>query len=123
MRGKSNDTARRSGRSKRRSRSAVAITAEEARRVARADLERIDATTDDDIARQIAADPDTAPVMSDEEWEQVVAASKQPPREQIAFKVDRDVLEFFKSDGAGYQTRMHAVLRAHMRNVLAKRRK
>jgi putative transcriptional regulator len=40
---------------------------EEARRSAeQTDWTRIDATTDEDIARQIAEDPDTAPDMSDE---------------------------------------------------------
>jgi len=30
----------------------------------------------------------------------------------IALRVDHDVLEWFKSQGPGYQTRMNAVLRA-----------
>ena len=32
----------------------------------------------------------------------------------ISLRVDPDVLAFFKSQGAGYQTRMNAVLRAWM---------
>lgn len=36
-----------------------------------------------------------------------------PPRKtQIALRVDDDVLECFKAQGTGYQTRMNAVLRA-----------
>ena len=31
--------------------------------------------------------------------------------------VDRDVLDFFKRQGKGYQTRMNAVLRAYMEAV------
>jgi len=35
-----------------------------------------------------------------------------PPRKkQIALRVDEDVLEWFKAQGEGYQTRMNAVLR------------
>ena len=35
-----------------------------------------------------------------------------PPKTSIALRVDSDVLEWFKSKGPGYQTRMNAVLRA-----------
>jgi uncharacterized protein (DUF4415 family) len=35
-----------------------------------------------------------------------------PPKTSIALRVDNDVLEWFKSQGPGYQTRMNAVLRA-----------
>lgn len=35
-----------------------------------------------------------------------------PPKASIALRVDTDVLEWFKSQGPGYQTRMNAVLRA-----------
>jgi uncharacterized protein (DUF4415 family) len=35
-----------------------------------------------------------------------------PPKASIALRVDADVLEWFRSQGPGYQTRMNAVLRA-----------
>jgi uncharacterized protein (DUF4415 family) len=35
-----------------------------------------------------------------------------PPKTSIALRVDNDVLEWFKAQGPGYQTRMNAVLRA-----------
>ena len=38
------------------------------------------------------------------------------PKQAISLLVDRDVLEFFKSGGKGYQTRMNAVLRAYMKS-------
>ena len=38
------------------------------------------------------------------------------PKQAISLRVDRDVLEFFKSGGKGYQTRMNAVLRAYMKS-------
>jgi uncharacterized protein (DUF4415 family) len=82
----------------------------------RSDWARLDATTDDDIARQIASDPDTAPEFSDEmihraHW--VPAPKKEP----ISFRVDPDVLAYFRSFGAGYQTRMNQVLRAYMEHA------
>ena len=35
-----------------------------------------------------------------------------PAKASIALRVDADVLEWFKSQGPGYQTRINAVLRA-----------
>ena len=34
-------------------------------------------------------------------------------KEQIALRVDKDVLEWYRAQGAGWQTRMNAVLRAY----------
>jgi uncharacterized protein (DUF4415 family) len=35
-----------------------------------------------------------------------------PSKASISLRVDQDVLEWFKSQGDGYQTRINAVLRA-----------
>jgi uncharacterized protein (DUF4415 family) len=35
-----------------------------------------------------------------------------PPKASIALRLDADVLEWFKAQGPGYQTRINAVLRA-----------
>ena len=35
-----------------------------------------------------------------------------PPKASVSLRVDVDVLEWFKAQGPGYQTRMNAVLRA-----------
>ncbi len=37
-----------------------------------------------------------------------------PPKAQVTLRVDRDVLEWFKDLGQGYQTRINALLRAYM---------
>lgn len=44
----------------------------------------------------------------------IVRQGLQPlqPKASISLRVDRDVLEWFKAQGPGYQTRMNAVLRA-----------
>lgn len=83
------------------------------RTTGRTDFARLDATTDEDIARQIAEDPDTAPefteaMMENAEW--VMPAKKIP----ISFRVDPDVLAHFQEKGPGYQSRMNAVLRSFM---------
>ena len=35
-----------------------------------------------------------------------------PPKTSISLRVDQDVLEWFKAQGTGYQTRINTVLRA-----------
>ena len=35
-----------------------------------------------------------------------------PPKASISLRLDQDVLDWFKRQGPGYQTRMNAVLRA-----------
>jgi uncharacterized protein (DUF4415 family) len=35
-----------------------------------------------------------------------------PPKASISLRVDQDVLDWFKAQGAGYQTRINTVLRA-----------
>jgi len=36
-----------------------------------------------------------------------------PAKASISLRVDQDVLEWFKAQGAGYQTRINAVLKAY----------
>ena len=51
--------------------------------------------------------------MPDGFWDNAVL---QPPlvKSTISMRIDPDILEFFKSQGAGHLTRMHAVLRAYV---------
>ena len=37
----------------------------------------------------------------------------QPAKASISLRVDQDVLEWFKAQGEGYQTRINAVLKAY----------
>jgi uncharacterized protein (DUF4415 family) len=36
-----------------------------------------------------------------------------PPKTSVSLRIDADVLEWFKAQGLGYQTRINAVLRAY----------
>ena len=56
-----------------------------------------------------------APHTSPDDWADAVAHRGLPvplSKTQIALRVDDDVLRWFKAQGAKYQTRMNAVLRA-----------
>jgi uncharacterized protein (DUF4415 family) len=37
-----------------------------------------------------------------------------PPKEQITLRLDADVLQWFRAQGAGYQRQINALLRAYM---------
>ncbi|MFY8092988.1 MAG: BrnA antitoxin family protein [Niveispirillum sp.] len=77
------------------------------------DLSALRDMDDASIARAVAEDPDAAP-LADAKW--FDAARRVEPRNKVAvsLRVDADVLEFFKSKGGGYLTRMNGVLRAYM---------
>jgi uncharacterized protein (DUF4415 family) len=69
---------------------------------------RFDAMTDDDIARAVADDPDAVPL--DIDWTK--ASLVIPPgKEVVTLRLDRDLLEWFRIQGKGYQTRINQVLR------------
>ena len=57
-----------------------------------------------------------APRTSPDDWAKAVAHRGLPVptgKTQIALRVDDDVLSWFREQGAGYQTRMNAVLKAY----------
>ena len=57
-----------------------------------------------------------APQTSPADWADAVAHRGLPMpsrKEQIALRVDAEVLSWFRSQGAGWQTRMNAVLKAY----------
>ena len=37
-----------------------------------------------------------------------------PTKRAVSVRLDQDIIDFFKSQGPGYQTRMNAVLRSYM---------
>jgi len=56
-----------------------------------------------------------APLTTPEDWADALAHRGLPlpaRKEQIALRVDADVLAWYRAQGAGWQTRMNAVLRA-----------
>ena len=78
----------------------------------RTDWDRVANTTDEEVERSVADDPDWAE-FKDIDWSK--ADLVVPPRKKpISIRVDEDVLEFFKEQGLGYQRRINAVLRAYM---------
>jgi uncharacterized protein (DUF4415 family) len=77
----------------------------------RSDWQKAAAMTDEQIAAAIAADPDEAGMVVD--WDSV-SVELPKPKVDLHMRVDRDVLDWFKLHGKGYQTRINAVLRSYV---------
>lgn len=53
------------------------------------------------------------------EWREIAARPVVPGKRQVTIRLDEDVLAFFRAMGAGYLTRINAVLRTFMLARLA----
>ena len=76
--------------------------------------------TDEEIQEAVRNDPDAVPL--DFNWSDAVLVIP-PKKKAISIRVDEDVLDYFKTDGAGYQRRINAVLRSYMQQKKSKKRK
>lgn len=77
------------------------------------DWRQIDAQTDGDIRRAILTDTDAAPEAG-AAWFKSARVVMPEPKQAVSLRVDRDVMDWFKRQGRGYQTRINAVLRAYV---------
>ena len=92
----------------------VKRTAEEmrtmtARGESKSDWSRAGAMTSADIEAAIATDADEADIAVD--WS-TASVTLPEPKAVLNMRVDRDVLDFFRKQGKGYQSRINAVLRS-----------
>lgn len=70
-------------------------------------LKEIQEIRDEDI------DTSDIPELDHQFWENAKLILPEK-KESISLRIDKDVLQWFKSIGRGYQTRMNAVLRSFM---------
>jgi uncharacterized protein (DUF4415 family) len=98
--------------------SASEIREKIANRQDRTDWKRVDALTDEDIERAMRDDPDWAEWI-DVDWSKAVLV-EPVTKKSISIRLDEDVIDFFKSTGKGYQTRMNAILRHYVREHKSK---
>ena len=80
----------------------------------------VDALTDEEIEEAVRNDPDAVPL--DFNWDEAVLVIP-PKKKAISIRVDEDVLDYFKHEGAGYQRRINAVLRSYMQQKAKKRKR
>jgi uncharacterized protein (DUF4415 family) len=77
----------------------------------RTDWAAVDALTDEEIETAVRNDPDAVPLHVD--WSEAILVIP-PKKKAISIRLDEDVLDYFRKEGAGYQRRMNAVLRSFM---------
>ena len=94
--------------------SAEELTKRRKRHGSRSDWTQAAAMTADEIEADIAADPDEAGMEVD--WDRVSIELPQP-KADLHMRIDRDVLDYFRNTGRGYQTRINAVLRAYVERM------
>jgi uncharacterized protein (DUF4415 family) len=70
--------------------------------------------TYEEIEAQIAADPDEAGMVYD--WDNATTEIPKP-KVDLHMRIDGDVLDYFRSAGKGYQTRINAVLRSYVEHM------
>jgi uncharacterized protein (DUF4415 family) len=80
----------------------------------RSDWVKAAALTNDEIEAQIATDPDEAGMVID--WDSATVEMPQP-KAVLNMRIDRDVLDYFRQTGRGYQTRINAVLRSYVERM------
>jgi uncharacterized protein (DUF4415 family) len=74
------------------------------------DWARVDALTDEELEASIDVEEE-----GEFDWETAIPVSIiLDPKRQITIRLDQDVLDWFKAQGSGYQTRINAVLRAYV---------
>ncbi len=79
----------------------------------------LDAMTDKQIEASIANDPDWSDSRMSTGRRPILVIP--PKKKAISIRVDEDVLDYFKKEGAGYQRRINAVLRSYMQQKRKKR--
>lgn len=91
----------------------------------RSDLAKLDGTTDEDIARQIAENSDTAPELTDEWFDKAEIRrgdklirrgrpALDTPKKLVSLRLDQEVIDAFRAGGPGWQSRINAALRTHL---------
>ncbi|MDX1539762.1 MAG: BrnA antitoxin family protein [Geminicoccaceae bacterium] len=78
----------------------------------RTDWAAVDAMTEEELEAAIASDPDD-PGNDPTFWEKAVPVYPVP-KARITMRLDQDIVDFFRRQGRGYQTRIQAVLRAYV---------
>lgn len=72
------------------------------------DWERVDALTEEELEASLDIQEE-----GKIDWG-TIYVGLPPFKEQLTIRLDADILDFFKSGGPGYQTRINAVLRSYV---------
>jgi uncharacterized protein (DUF4415 family) len=99
--------------------SAAELREKVARGESQTDLARVRAKTEEELERDIASDPDWADVPRD--WRKTAELITPGTKQLLSLRLDQDVVQWFRDQGPGYQTRINAVLRAFVQEQTKRR--
>ncbi len=81
----------------------------------RTDWARVRAMTDEEIERGAENDPDNPPWTESELHNAQLVLPSGGAKVPLSIRLDREVIDYFKSHGTGYQSRIGAVLLSYVR--------
>jgi uncharacterized protein (DUF4415 family) len=94
----------------------VSYTLNELKRMkSQTDWARVAATTQEEVERQIASDPDDW--LTDANAVLIRGIPPMPVKQRVNIRLDREVLDYFRASGRGYQTRINQVLKVFVRRA------
>lgn len=99
--------------------SAADLRAMRERGESKTDVARARAKTEEELDRDIASDPDWAEIPRD--WRKSAELIMPGPKQLLSLRIDQDVVQWFRDQGPGYQTRINAVLRAFVQEQTKRR--
>ena len=79
----------------------------------------LNAKTEEQLLADALSDPDALPVTD----EQLARFERVETKTPVSIRLDEDVLDYFKSSGRGYQTRINAVLKSYVKAQTARRQR
>lgn len=88
----------------------------------RTDWARIDAMTEEEIEANALSDPDNPPWTDEELRNARLVMPEDRGKTPVSIRLDNEVLDYFKGQGRGYQSRINAVLKAYVRSQGEKKR-
>jgi uncharacterized protein (DUF4415 family) len=94
----------------------VSYTLDELKRMkSQTDWARVAATTQEEVERQIASDPNDW--LTDANAVLIRGIPPMPNKQRVNIRLDREVLDYFRASGRGYQTRINQVLKVFVRRA------
>ena len=75
------------------------------------DWDKAVSTTQEEIEARVASDSDEAEMVMD--WDNITVELPHP-KAVLNMRIDKDVLDYFRKTGKGYQSRINAVLRSYV---------
>lgn len=98
--------------------SAAELRERRARGESRSDLARVRAQSEEEVERAATQQLEEDGIEPD--WVRRAEAVKVDAKKLLSLRLDNDVVEWFRSQGPGYQTRINAVLKEYVKHATSR---